>query len=231
MPDLSKRSNETEIMDNFLLDHDQIDGALDELEIINTWLGGNQVIINGLKRLKLTGSVHIADWGCGGGDMLRLLSNWAKKKNISVKLTGIDATHSAVEYASAKSVAYPEIDIILANVIEETEKIPKCDVVISTLFTHHFDDESWVQLITNMFFSARKAVIINDIHRHWLAYQSINLLTRFFSKSNMVKNDAGLSVLRSFKKSELKDLLSMAGIRNYKIRWMWAFRWQIIIFK
>ncbi|MDB5119258.1 MAG: Methyltransferase type 12 [Sphingobacteriales bacterium] len=231
MPDLSKRSKETEIMDNFLLDHDQIDGALDELEVINTWLGGFQVIINGLEKLKLTGNVHIADWGCGGGDMLRLLSKWAKKKNIAVKLTGIDATHSAVEYASAKSKEYPEIDIILANVIEEMEKVPKSDVVISTLFTHHFDDESWVELITNMYFSARKAVIINDIHRHWLAYHSINLLTGLFSKSKMVKNDAGLSVLRSFKKSELKALLSLAGIRNYKIRWMWAFRWQIIIYK
>src|SRR5688500_12570480 len=103
MPDLSKRSNEIEIMDNFLLDHDQIDRALDELEVINTWLGGFQVIINGLERLKLKGNVHIADWGCGGGDMLRVLSKWGKKKNIAVKLTGIDATHSAVEYASAKS--------------------------------------------------------------------------------------------------------------------------------
>lgn len=231
MPDLSTRSNKTEIMDNFLLDHDQIDGALDELEVINTWLGGFQVIINGLERLKLTGNIHIADWGCGGGDMLRLLSKWAKNKSINVKLSGIDATHSAVEYASAKSVEYPEIDIILANVIEEVEKIPKSDVVISTLFTHHFDDASWVELITNMYFSARKAVIINDLHRHWLAYYSINLLTGLFSKSKMVKNDAGLSVLRSFRKSELKSLLAQAGIRNYKIKWMWAFRWQVIIYK
>ena len=111
------------------------------------------------------------------------------------------------------------------------EKVPKCDVVISTLFTHHFDDKSWIELITNMYFSARKAVIINDIHRHSLAYYSINFLTGLFSKSEMVKNDAGLSVLRSFKKSELISLLSQAGIRNYKIRWKWAFRWQVIIYK
>lgn len=231
MPDFSSRSYETEIMDNFLLDHDQIDGALDELEVINKWLGGFQVILNGLEKLKIEDSVHIADWGCGGGDMLRLLSKWAKKRNITVKLTGIDATHSAVEYATAKSADYPEIDILLANVIDELEKIPQSDIVISTLFTHHFDDQAWVNLVTNMYFSARKTVIINDIHRHWFAYYSINLLTRFFSKSKMVKNDAGLSVLRSFKKSELKALLAKAGIRNYKICWKWAFRWQIIIYK
>jgi len=231
MPDFSNRSYEAEIMDNFLLDHDQIDGALDELEVINKWLGGFQVILNGLEKLKLKNNVHIADWGCGGGDMLRLLSKWAKQKNITVKLTGIDATHSAVEYATEKSVDYLEIDIVLANVIDELEKIPKSDIVISTLFTHHFDDQAWVDLVTNMYFSARKAVIINDLHRHWFAYYSINLLTRFFSKSKMVKHDAGLSVLRAFKKSELKALLAKAGIRNYQICWKWAFRWQVIIYK
>jgi hypothetical protein len=57
------------------------------------------------------------------------------------------------------------------------------------------------------------------------------LLTQLFSKSPMVKHDSKVSVLRSFKRSELKKLLSLAGINNYTIKWMWAFRWQVIIYK
>ena len=231
MPNFSSRSQELEIMDNFQLDHDQIDGALDELEVINIWLGGYQVTLNGLKKLKLQNDLHLSDWGCGGGDLLRKISKWSKNKGIQIKLTGIDATQSAVEYATEKSTSYSEIRYVLADVMDDMKKVPMCDVVISCLFTHHFDNESWIKLVQNMYKCASKAVIINDIHRHWLAYYSIGFLTGLFSKSKMVKHDARLSVLRSFSKTELINLLNQAGIRNYKIRWMWAFRWQIIIYK
>ncbi len=45
----------------------------------------------------------------------------------------------------------------------------------------------------------------------------------------MVKYDAPLSVLRAFKKQELIEILNKAGIRDYAIRWQWAFRWQVIV--
>jgi hypothetical protein len=46
----------------------------------------------------------------------------------------------------------------------------------------------------------------------------------------MVKYDAPLSVQRAFKRNELELILEKAGIMNYKLRWKWAFRWQLIIF-
>jgi len=76
----------------------------------------------------------------------------------------------------------------------------------------------------------KTAIIVNDIHRHPLAYYSIKWLTSLFSKSSMVKFDAPLSVLRAFKRNELKSILKKAGVENYQLRWRWAFRWQLIIF-
>ncbi|MDQ2657524.1 MAG: SAM-dependent methyltransferase, partial [Bacteroidota bacterium] len=67
------------------------------------------------------------------------------------------------------------------------------------------------------------------IHRHWLAYYSIKWLTRMFSKSAMVRHDAPLSVHRAFRKSELEEILRRAGLVDYKIKWRWAFRWQVIV--
>jgi len=102
--------------------------------------------------------------------------------------------------------------------------------VISSLFTHHFEDETWVELIKKMMYASKKAVIINDLHRHPLAYYSISFLTSLFSKSPMVKHDSKISVLRSFTRLELENLLQKAGAKNYTIKWMWAFRWQVIIY-
>ena len=54
---------------------------------------------------------------------------------------------------------------------------------------------------------------------------------RLFSKSYLVKNDAPLSVLRGFKKNEWKNIFEKAGIKNYSIKWKWAFRYLIVVFK
>jgi len=43
MPDFSKRSRADEIMDNFALDHQELDPVLKELEVINKLLGGFSV--------------------------------------------------------------------------------------------------------------------------------------------------------------------------------------------
>jgi len=99
------------------------------------------------------------------------------------------------------------------------------------LFTHHFDDDQWILLIRKMVYAAKKAVIINDLHRHWFAYHAIGVLTAMFSRSPMVKHDSRISVLRSFKRNELENLILRAGFTHFTIKWMWAFRWQVIIFK
>jgi hypothetical protein len=103
-------------------------------------------------------------------------------------------------------------------------------VVIGTLFFHHFSNESLSCFFRQLQSQTRIGFIINDIHRHWLAYYSIKFLTGWLSKSAMVKFDAPLSVLRAFRKKELIEILERAGITRYKIRWMWAFRWQVIVY-
>jgi hypothetical protein len=69
---------------------------------------------------------------------------------------------------------------------------------------------------------------VNDLHRHFLAYYPIKLLSRIFSKSYLVKNDAPLSVLRGFSKKELLSIISPADILASQLQWKWAFRWLLI---
>ncbi|HYK77383.1 MAG TPA: methyltransferase domain-containing protein [Daejeonella sp.] len=229
MPDFNIRSTQAEMMDDFSLGHNTIDPIMDELEVVNKLLGGYRVFFNALSRLNIRDQMIISDWGCGGGDSLRVIAHWARKKKLSIQLVGVDATASAIEYARQKSKAYPEISYILADVMSDELKNDQFDIVISSLFTHHFENQSWKKLICKMLACSKTAVIINDLHRHWFAYYSIGLITKLFSKSEMVKHDSQLSVLRSFKRADLIKLLQEADIKTYSVRWMWAFRWQIII--
>ncbi len=229
MPDFSRRSNSEEMMDDFSLGPETIDPIMDELEVVNKMLGGYNVFFDAFDKIRLEDGMSVSDWGCGGGDSLRKIALWARKKNLKLKLVGIDATAAAVEYARAKSTEYPEISFILADVTSNDLHTNQFDVVVSSLFTHHFKDAEWVKLIKKMVDCASTVVIVNDLHRHWFAYHSIGVLTSVLSRSEMVKHDSKVSVLRSFRRIDIENMLEAAGIKTYTLKWMWAFRWQLLI--
>lgn len=219
-------------MDDLQCEGQVVDQTLRELEIINRLLGGNNVTIDGIARLLQSRNqqqvIHITDMGCGGGDILKLVAQWARRNNIPMKLTGIDANPNIIAYAERNSAAYPEISYKAINIFSDDFKEHETDIILATLFTHHFTEDELVYLVAQWHHQARVGVVINDIHRHWFAYYSIKWLTRIFSQSAMVRFDAPLSVLRSFRKQELQTILKRASITNYTLKWKWAFRWQLI---
>jgi len=227
------RSQETETMDDLNCSGEVVNQTLKELELINKWLGGNRVTLDGLDRvINNTDSknLRIADLGCGSGGMLKMISNWASRKNKKVDLTGIDANPNIVEYARRNCKPYPQIKFQVTDVFSSEFKPQTYDIVIATLFTHHFSNEQLVRLLKQLLDQTTTAIIINDIHRHWIAYYSIKMITNLLSKSPMVKNDGPISVLRAFKESEWLEICSEAEITNYNLCWMWAFRWQLVIY-
>jgi len=227
MPDFSKRATEPELMDDFSLPSAEIDPLLAGLELVNQYLGGYNVIFSALKEASVQQNFHISDWGCGGGDVLRAIAK--KYKNENLILTGIDVTPAAVDFANQKNTL-PNISFVLADVLSAETKNLQADIVLSTLFTHHFWDDEWILLIRKMLNYSKHAVIIDDLHRHWLPYYVIKILTKL-TNSRLAQYDGPLSVLKGFKRKELETLLQKAGINNYSIRWKWAFRWQIILYK
>jgi 2-polyprenyl-3-methyl-5-hydroxy-6-metoxy-1,4-benzoquinol methylase len=233
MPDFSKRSDGIEIMDDLNCTGHVLDQTLRELEMINTWLGGNKITIDALANLLHdypdAADITIVDLGCGGGDMLKIIDAWGKRKNLSLKLIGIDANPYIVNFAKTNLRDYPHIQFQTMNVLSEDFRHQKYDIVVGTLFYHHFANEQLVQIFKHLKYQVRIGFILNDIHRHWLAYYSIKLLTQTFSKSAMVKYDAPLSVLRAFKKEELIQILETVGFKEIFIHWKWAFRWQVIV--
>ncbi|GAA4434825.1 class I SAM-dependent methyltransferase [Pontibacter saemangeumensis] len=235
MRKLKQRSDEPELMDDLSLTGEELRQNLYELEVINNWLGGHKVVLDALHKLAkkqpARQPLRIADIGCGGGDTLQRIARWARRKNIPVELTGVDANGYMVQYARRRCQAYPEISIEQHDVFSETFAQQPYDITVCSLFCHHFTHPQLVRMFGQLYRQARLGVIINDLHRHWLAYYAIMYLTKVLPCSYLVRNDAPLSVWRAFKRSELKQLAQQAGVQEYKLRWMWAFRWQLLLFK
>ncbi|MCA6078400.1 methyltransferase domain-containing protein [Fulvivirga sedimenti] len=226
---LRKRSNEIELMDDLQSSGPVIDQTLKELAVINQLLGGNYVTLLGLDSFTNQDEpLHIIDIGCGGGDMMMQICDWATKQGIDIRITGVDANPNIIEYARRNTENYPQIDYLACDIFSEEFKALTCDVVTATLFTHHFSDNELIRLFSQLKGQARKGMVINDLHRHWFAYHSIKLLTRVFSKSKMVRNDAAVSVKRAFHKNELATILYKSGIHGFDLSWHWAFRWKVV---
>jgi 2-polyprenyl-3-methyl-5-hydroxy-6-metoxy-1,4-benzoquinol methylase len=233
MPDFSIRSRGVEIMDDLACQGDVVNQTLRELDIINHWLGGNAVTLQAIQSawesIPKTQTITIADLGCGSGEMLRILARLAEKEKRKVVLIGYDANPNIIDYAINHSKEFNHITFQSTNVFSREFQDQKFDFVLATLFMHHFAEEELVPLFSSLKNQVKEAVIINDIHRHPLAYHSIKLLTSLFSRSEMVRFDAPLSVVRAFTKPELQRILAKSKIAKYSLTWKWAFRWQLII--
>ncbi|MEO6721482.1 MAG: methyltransferase domain-containing protein, partial [Ferruginibacter sp.] len=180
-----------------------------------------------LQTRRLKGMVTVCEIGCGGGDNLKAIEKWCIKHNISVSFIGIDINASCIEFSQQQ---YPDLNAewICSDYKYANFQDSKPDIIFSSLFCHHFTDDEIISMLQWMKQNASKGFFINDIHRHLLAYYSIKIITGIFSRSYLVKNDAPLSVTRSFKLGEWKRLLQEAGISNFTVDWKWAFRYLII---
>jgi 2-polyprenyl-3-methyl-5-hydroxy-6-metoxy-1,4-benzoquinol methylase len=228
----ANRNTEPEMMDNFLIAGELHREALDKLAVINKWLGGNIITMNGLKNLlknEAKGStITITDFGCGGGEMLRIIADYGRKNNYLLKLTGIDANENTLDYARKLSTNYPEINFIKKDVLKEDFEELNFDIALSTLFLHHFTNEEIIGLLNKIVKKTRKGVIINDLHRSKMAYYLFKMICIFISNP-MVKKDGFISIRRGFKKNELILLSNKIQDTASIIYWKWAFRYQWII--
>ncbi len=203
--------------------------VLHELDIINNLLGGYTVSLRALKKLLRYGESYVmVDIGSGGGDTLKRILRWNRRAGHDLQLVGVDLKPDCIAYAENHD-PQPEIKFLCDDYRRVYDHVPKIDVLHACLFCHHLTRAEIVELIR--FAQAKGSVLlINDLERHPVAYASIKLLTRFFSQSYLVKNDASLSVLRGFRRREWIAILEEAGAQHFELHTRWAFRHQLIVY-
>lgn len=226
-----ERTDKAELMDDFSIGGDLLRDTLDKLENINRWLGGNLVTVNSLKKVlkkhPKEQALSIVDIGCGHGDILRDVAKFGRKNGYKMTLLGIDANPTAIDYAIELSTEYPEVHFKTEDIFSEDFKKREFDVVLATLFLHHFKEKPLVSFLENTLKQTKIGVVVNDLHRHKLAYYLFMLLSVFI-KNKMIIEDGLTSVLRGFKRRDLIDLSKKLQVKP-QISWKWAFRFQWIL--
>lgn len=229
----TSRAQTTEIMDDFSLAGETLRDALDKIAAINRFLGGNQVTLQGvaqlLRNIPMEKEIAILDVGCGNGDMLRALANYGRKNNRRFRLIGVDANVFTVDYARKLSKDHPNIEFICMDVFSTDFADLDYDIALATLTLHHFTEAEILSLLAVLKRKSNIGIVVNDLQRSALAYRLFQGLAFVCRLNHMSREDGLVSILRGFKKHELKQMSNKLGFRNAVIRWKWAFRYQWII--
>lgn len=229
--DTTYRSTNREIMDDFTMKGELLRDTLDKLGTINKWLGGNRVTLGGLKHFLKSQTKEktytIIDLGCGHGDILRLVADYGRKNNYSFNLIGIDANQDTIDYANELSKDYPELSFRSEDVFSDRFNTLRYDIVLSTLFLHHFKEKEILSLLAILRKNATLGIVVNDLQRSTLAFGLFKLLGIVISNA-MIVQDGLTSILRAFKREELYDISRTLNLKS-QIRWKWAFRYQWLI--
>jgi 2-polyprenyl-3-methyl-5-hydroxy-6-metoxy-1,4-benzoquinol methylase len=229
---LATRSFQPELMDGDTWTRDEYVRTLRQLRLLNALTNGYRPTLKALAHFAKarTGDapLRILDVGFGYGDTLRAVSRWAEKHALSVELTGIDLNPLSAEVAAAATPPDLAVRYLAGDVFAHKPAKPY-DVVINALFMHHMNDEQAVKVMRWMADHSTLGFFINDLHRHRIAYSFIRHFTRAFGFNRMIRNDAPLSVARSFRADEWPDYARRAGLdpAHLSVKWHWAFRYGV----
>ncbi len=230
----SERLEAVEMMDDFTITDERLTGALDELRWVNRLLGGYASTLSVLRPYLLSHrdrTTRLLDLGTGIADYPEVIARWAHRHRIPVRITALDANPATVDHArrTLDSRLPPEIRATIEVEVGDALALPydaDCfDVAMAAMFMHHFGDSDAVRLVNEMSRVASEGILINDLHRHPLAYVGILAPARLLPVSPMFRNDAPISVLRGFTRKDLADLAIRSGQSEVEIHWHWAFRW------
>ncbi len=228
---MKNRSKEKELIDlgpSFYTPEEYAD-CLKKLFRINMLLGFFRSTVKALKCFP--DDSYLVDIGCGGGLFILNLSKHYPK----MRLMGIDVSENAIALASdaLMRAGQPAGEIQFYLQKHGPLELPKdsVDIVLATLVCHHMDDEDLIPFLKNAWHAARVAVIINDLHRHPIAYWLYKKISSRLFRNRLISHDGLISIQRGFTRAELQCLLKQANIRNYQIKWGFPFRWRVILWK
>jgi 2-polyprenyl-3-methyl-5-hydroxy-6-metoxy-1,4-benzoquinol methylase len=224
---LKHRQLEPELMDQPQTDRAAHKAALDGLRRVNRFCSSTGLLWKALRKLAdgRREPLRVLDIGSGGGDVIVRLARHARRAGVSMTFHGCDMSDSAVsiateaaERAGSEGVFFFRHDVI-------GQGIPAgYDVVMCSLFLHHFDNETARPLLTRMREAARVAVFVDDLLRTQLGYSLCWVGCRILSRSPMVHYDGPQSVRAAFTMDEAKRLFEEAGYQGAIFRRHWPER-------
>jgi 2-polyprenyl-3-methyl-5-hydroxy-6-metoxy-1,4-benzoquinol methylase len=212
--DLNHRHLHPELMDDPSLDRGEHARALRGLARIHRLTFTPQRIWREIRqRISPPGqALRILDVGCSDGWLSRQIVRRARRHGWEVELMGCDFSMQALQMfreAAERDGLTPRL--VHVDILQQ--EIPcQADVVLNSLFLHHFQGDQVVTILQKLASATRQLLLVEDLLRTRLGWYYCQLGVRLLSRSRVVRIDGPLSVRAAFSLKEMEAMLGRAGL-------------------
>jgi ubiquinone/menaquinone biosynthesis C-methylase UbiE len=211
--DLRARATEPEQLDEGVPEAEAL-RSLADLRFVNRWLGNRGSLLRAV-RAHLPPGGRLLDVGCGSGDVPAFLLTRLPGPLLAV---GVDV----------KTLHLRAAPRALRRVVADVRRLPfpdgAFDVVTASLFLHHFDEEDLPEVLAGLHRLARRALVVNDLHRARVPYLFGRAAFPLLFRSRVSVEDGLLSIRRGFRADELRAAFARAGLTTVTLRRRFPYR-------
>jgi SAM-dependent methyltransferase len=210
---LRARATERELLD-VGVSEEETRRSLADLRFVNRRLGNRRALLRAVRPHVPPGG-RLLDVGCGSGDVPAFLREHLPGRPSVVGLD-IKPLHLSAAPASVRPV------------VGDVRRLPffdaSFDVVTASLFLHHFDPPELPGLLAGLHRLARRALVVNDLHRALVPWLFGRAAFPLLFRSPVSVADGLLSIRRGFRPDELRAAFAAAGVAGVSIRRSWPYR-------
>jgi SAM-dependent methyltransferase len=195
-----RRRRGVEYLDDPAIDPAVRERSLHDVRVSNRLLGGMRAVIKELDRMLPSLGEHgtLLDVGTGLADIPIVGRALARHRGVELLAYGVD---------EAPSLARTNARTLDGSVCADARRLPfashSIDIVICSQMLHHLEDQELTAVLSELDRVARKAVIIADLRRSWLAASGFWLVSWPLRFHPVTRHDGVVSVLRGFTAGEL----------------------------
>lgn len=204
-----RRHRGVEILDDPRTDPAIRERSLRDVRRSNVVLGGAHAVLSEVKRLlpALGAEATLLDVGTGLADVPSGVQIMAARKGVRLATYGVDEAESLARVTRGR---------LTGSVCADARRLPfadaSVDVVTCSQVLHHFEDAEIPHILRELHRVARRAVIVSDIRRSWIAAAGFWLVCWPLGFHRVTRHDGVTSVLRGFTTAELgRHVLDATG--------------------
>lgn len=191
----------------------EVEKSLRDIARINQFLGGADVIENALwPLLENRSEATVLDVGTASADIPRRLVRSAEKRGIKLTILAADLLERHLRIARRDCAGFPAIFPLGADAFSLPLRDQSVDVVLASLFLHHFRAPQIALLLREFERVSRAGFICNDTVRDAVPLAFFRIAAPIFARSYLTRYDGAASIRRAYTAPEMREIVAESGV-------------------